>query len=204
LEKRPSAIIFDFGGVVVHWDPRRVYRRLLKTEPEIEEFFKEVGFHAWNAAQDRGGKTWDDAVEDLASRFPHRRKLIAAYHEFWEDSIGGPIDETVQIVKRLRDRGYRVAGLSNWSAEKFALTRARYELFHLFDPIVISGEALVMKPERAIFDLILRKLGAHAEECVFIDDSLPNVEAAAALGFKTIHFQNAEKLDDALRRLQIF
>jgi len=198
---RPRAIIFDFGGVVVQWDPRRVYRKFLETEEEIEAFFREVGFHSWNADQDRGDRTWADAVEQLAGQFPHRRQLISAYHEFWEDSIAGPIDETVRIVERLRAKGFRLVGLSNWSAEKFKLTRDRYDLFKLFDDIIISGEVKTMKPEREIFDIALRKLGLRAEECLFIDDSSKNVEAAAALGFQIIHFENSPQLEEDLRRL---
>jgi len=196
----PRAIILDFGGVVVHWDPRRVYRRFLQTDEAIDEFFREVGFHRWNADQDRGGRTWDEAVADLSRSFPHRHELIRAYHDFWEDSIAGPIEETVRIVERLHDSGYRLIGLSNWSAEKFALTRQRYDLFKLFDEIIVSGEVRVMKPEREIFDLTLRRLGLRADECLFIDDSARNVEAAAAIGFQTIHFQSPSQLESELQR----
>ena len=127
--------------------------------------------------------------------------MISAYHEFWEDSIAGPIDETIKIVEQLHAKGYRLVGLSNWSAEKFKLTRERYDLFKLFDDIIISGEVKTMKPDRAIFDIALRKIGLRAEECLFIDDSPNNVEAAAALGFQIIHFQNSRQLEDELRRL---
>jgi len=200
---RPRAIIFDFGGVVVHWDPRRVYRRFLDTEEEIDAFFREVGFQSWNADQDRGGRTWADAVEELAAQFPHRRPLISAYHEFWEDSIAGPIDETVRIVERLRAKGYRLVGLSNWSAEKFEITRERYDLFKLFQDIIISGEVKAMKPEREIFEIALHRIGLRAEECLFIDDSPKNVEAAASLGFQTIQYKNSYQLEEDLRRLSV-
>jgi len=199
----PRAIIFDFGGVVVHWDPRRVYRRFLQTDEAIDEFFREVGFQRWNADQDRGGRTWDEAVAELSRHFPHRHELIRAYHDFWEDSIAGPIEETVRIVGRLRDSGYRLVGLSNWSAEKFALTRQRYDLFNLFDEIIVSGEVQVMKPEREIFDLTLGRLGLSAGECLFIDDSARNVEAAAAIGFQTIHFQSPSQLELELQQRRI-
>jgi len=195
------AIIFDFGGVVVHWDPRRVYRRFLQTDEAIDRFFREVGFHRWNADQDRGARTWDEAVAELSSRFPYHRELISAYHEFWEDSIGGPIEETVRLMERLRAYGHRLVGLSNWSAEKFRLTQRRYDLFKLFDEIIISGDVKVMKPEREIFDITLRKLGLRADECLFVDDSQGNVDAAAAMGFHVIHFQSPSQLEADLRRL---
>jgi len=205
LSKSPnhSAIIFDFGGVVIHWDPRRVYRRFLHTDAAIDGFFREVGFHRWNADQDRGVMTWDAAVTELASRFPHHRQLIGAYHEFWEDSIAGPIEGTVRIIERLRASGQRLVGLSNWSSEKFRLTQQRYDLFKLFDEIVISGDEKVMKPEREIFEITLGKLGLRAEECLFIDDSKGNVDAAAALGFQVIHFQSPSQLETELMRVGV-
>lgn len=199
MQDSPQAVIFDFGGVVIHWDPRRVYRRFLPSEEAIDEFFNEVGFRRWNADQDRGGRTWDEAVAHLSSLYPHRGDLIRAFHEHWEESIGGPIDETVKLVRQLRAKGFKLVGLTNWSAEKFRLTRGRYDLFDLFDTIIVSGEHGVMKPEREIFDLTLRTIGLRADECLFIDDSKPNVDAAAALGFQAIHFQSPQQLERELR-----
>lgn len=194
-----TTIVFDFGGVVIGWDPRRVYRRFQKTDEEITRFFDEVDFHAWNLEQDRG-RPWAEAVSGLSTRFPHHEKLIRAYDEHWEDSITGPIDETVGIVRRLKAAGYRLVGLTNWSADKFALTRSRYEIFRLFDEIIVSGEVGLVKPEKKIFELMLQRIGRRAEECLFIDDSPTNVDAAASMGFSTIHFQSPTQLDEELKR----
>jgi 2-haloacid dehalogenase len=109
----------------------------------------------------------------------------------------------VRIVEQLHASGYRLVGLTNWSAEKFHLTRARYDLFKLFDEIIVSGEVKIMKPERAIFELTLRRLGLRAEECLFIDDSKGNVAAAAAMGFRVIHFQSPSQLAEELRRMGV-
>jgi 2-haloacid dehalogenase len=193
-----TTVIFDFGGVVVQWDPRRIYRRFLDTEDEITRFFDEVGFAAWNLEQDRG-RPWADAVSELSARFPHHQALIRAYDEHWEDSIAGPIEGTVQILQRLHASGYTLVGLTNWSADKFALTRSRYDLFSLFDEIIVSGEVGLVKPDTEIFDLMLRRIGRPAEECLFIDDSATNVEAAAAMGFATIRFGTPGQLEEELR-----
>jgi len=200
MPAKPCAIIFDFGGVLIHWDPRRVYRSLLESDAEIDAFFREVGFHEWNREQDRGRRTWADAVTGLAARFPHRRELIRAYDEQWEESIGGPIEGSVRILEGLHSSGHRLVGLSNWSPEKFRLTRPRYEMFGLFDEIIVSGEIGLLKPEREIFDLTLRTIGCRAFDCLFIDDHQPNIIAASALGFRTILFRSPEQLEEELRR----
>src|SRR5438309_6086185 len=199
----PQALIFDFGGVVVHWDPRRVYRRFLDTDAAIDAFFEEVGFHAWNRSQDRGPLSWSAAVSDLSARFPHRADLIRAFDELWEDSIGGPIEGTVRILEQLHASGYRLFGLTNWSAEKFYLTERRYDLFRLFDDIIVSGEVGLMKPEREIFEWTLRRIRRRADECLFIDDHQANVVAATSLGIRTIHFQSPSQLQGELQKMSI-
>jgi 2-haloacid dehalogenase len=190
-------IIFDFGNVVIGWDPRGVYRPLLADEAAIDQFFEEVAFSAWNLEQDRGRK-WVDAVSELSARFPHRDDLIRAYDEQWEKSITGPIDGTVRILHQLHDAGYQLVGLTNWSAEKFHPTRLKHDFFSVFDDIVVSGDVRLVKPDPAIFELTLRRVGRSADECLFIDDSAANVEAAAALGFHTIRFESPEQLEREL------
>ena len=194
-----KTVIFDFGGVIVHWDPRRVYRRFLDTDDEIHAFFEEVGFDEWNLEQDRG-RPWADAVAELSGKYPHRAELIRAFDELWEESIGGTIEGTVRIAERLHKAGYQLVGLTNWSAEKFPLSRARYDVFKLFDEIIVSGDVKLVKPDAEIFHLTLKTIGRSAGECLFIDDSPANVAAAANLGFATIHFESPEQLQ---RRLKV-
>jgi 2-haloacid dehalogenase len=191
-------LIFDFGGVLVEWDPRLVYRRLLDNDDAIARFFEEVGFFAWNLEQDRG-RPWPEAVSQLCARFPHHRDLIRAYDERWEESIVGPIEGTVRILERLRAKNFPLVGLTNWSPAKFAQTRGRYEFFTLFDDIIVSGEIGLVKPDPAIFEWTLRRIGRTAPECIFIDDSHHNVNAAAAMGFDAIQFRSPTQLEEELR-----
>jgi 2-haloacid dehalogenase len=106
----------------------------------------------------------------------------------------------VRIARKLRDAGYQMAGLTNWSTEKFIETRGRYDIFDIFEQIVVSGEEGVVKPDPEIFQILLRRINRKADECLFIDDSRPNVEAAAALGFHTIVYVSPEQLERELER----
>ena len=117
--RRADAVVFDLGGVLVDWDPRRLYRTLLGSDEEIAEFFDEVDFAAWNHALDAGERTWAEAVADHATRFPHRRELLAAYPDRFPETIGGVIDGTVRLVEELHGAGVRLLALTNWSAELF-------------------------------------------------------------------------------------
>ena len=198
-----KAIVFDFGNVLVEWNPRYIYQRYFPNDPEaMERFLDEVDFMEWNAQQDKG-RTFKEGVAALSKEFPHYAHLIQAYHDHWKDSIGAAHWGTVEIMKQLKQAGYPLYGLSNWSAETFPHTREKYDFFDLFDDMVISGEVGHVKPQPEIFHILLEKVGRPAQECLFIDDSLANIQQAQRIGFATIHFQSSEQLKITLNELGI-
>ena len=198
-----KAIIFDFGGVLLEWDPRNLYRRYFPGQPQaMENFLAEIDFFAWNAHQDKG-RTFAEGNEKLIAIFPQHTQLIQAYFENYEDSITGAITGTVDILRALKVIGHPLYGLSNWSAETFPRARHVYPFFNWFDDIILSGEVGLNKPDPAIFNLLLNKIGFSAPECLLIDDSQPNVDAAKKLGFITIHFTSPEKLKMEMQRLNL-
>jgi 2-haloacid dehalogenase len=196
-----TAIVFDFGGVLMDWDPRYLYARIFDgDEAGMERFLSEVDFYEWNAKQD-AGRPFSEAVAELTASFPHYAGLIRAYDERYLESLGEPHWGTVAILKALRELGYPLYGLSNWPAEKFALVYPIYEFFQWFDEIVISGELRLIKPDPRAFTAFLERTGRAAQECLLIDDSLANLQAAQQLGFQILHFQSPEQLAGELVRL---
>ena len=198
-----TTIIFDYGGVLLEWNPRNLYRRFFPNQPEaMEQFLSEIKFADWNIQQDKG-RPFVEAVESISAEFPHYAYLISAYYEYWEESISGVIPGTIEILKQLKAMQYSLYGLTNWSDETFPRARYKYDFFDLFDDMVISGKVKMVKPEPEIFYLALQQFGKSAGECVYIDDSLANIEQARKLGFATIHFQSPEQLKADLQRLGI-
>jgi 2-haloacid dehalogenase len=198
-----KAIIFDFGNVLLEWNPRHVYQRYFPNDPEgMEDFLEEVDFMNWNAQQDKG-RTFAEGVALLSEQFPHYSGLIQAYHDNWRDSIGTSYTGTVKLLQELKQAGYPVYGLSNWSAETFPYARQKYDFFELLDDMVISGHVGHIKPDPEIFQILLEKIGRPAEECLFIDDSPTNIDQARKMGFQTIHFQSSEQLETELRELNL-
>jgi len=198
-----KAIIFDYGNVLIEWDPRHVYNRYFPNNTEaMERFFKEVDFMGWNAHQDKG-RSFKDGVADLSKQFPHYSHLIQAYHDHWKDSIGIAYTDTVEIMKQLKAKGYPLYGLSNWSAETFPYAREKYDFFDLFDDMVISGEVKLVKPDPAIFHLMLQRIKRPAAECLLIDDSADNIVTAQSLGLHAIRFESPEQLAVDLKRLRL-
>ena len=198
-----KAIIFDFGNVLLEWNPRYVYRRFFPNDPEaMEHFLREVNFMDWNMLQDKG-RPFVEGVAALSQQFPHYSHLIQAYHVHWIDSLGDAITGTIEIMKELKEAGYPLYGLSNWSAETFPLAHRKHDFFSLLDDRVISGEVGHVKPDPEIFQILLGRIGRPARECLFIDDALPNIRQAQKMGFATILFQSPEQLREALQKLGI-
>jgi 2-haloacid dehalogenase len=195
----PTAVVFDLGGVLIRWDPRRLYRQLMP-EDEIDAFLDEVGFDAWNHEQDAGA-TWGPAVEAHAALFPHRRALLAAYPARFPDSLDGPVEGTVAILEELHAARTRLVALTNWSAELFPHPQATFEFLALFEGIVVSGREGLAKPDPAVFDLLLSRYGLDPAGTVFVDDSQANVAAAAAAGLTALVFTGADRLRADLSRL---
>ena len=196
---RTPVIVFDLGGVLMDWNPYHLYCDKLGLDREVvDRFMKEVDFAGWNKEQDRG-RSFAEATVELSARFPDYRELIYAYDEYYLDSLGGSIQLAVDILEKLKNAGYPLYVLSNWPAEKFELVRPLYPFLEWFDGIVISGEVGLVKPDQAIFKVLLERTGHPADECLFIDDHLTNITVARALGFQTIQFLSAQQLEAELR-----
>jgi 2-haloacid dehalogenase len=198
-----QAIIFDFGNVLLNWDPRGPYQRFFPEGPQaVDAFLAEIEFMEWNREQDRG-RSFADAVAERSAKFPQYAHIIPAYDTHYEESIVGPIAGTVEILRRLIGDGFALYGLSNYSTEKFQIVHEKYAFFNWFDDILLSGAVGLIKPDPAIFHLLLTKIGRAAEECIFIDDSGPNIVAAQELGFTAIQFHSPEQLEQELHTFGI-
>jgi 2-haloacid dehalogenase len=199
IEHSSPAIVFDFGGVLMDWDPRYMYDRLPGYDRQaIDRFLQEVDFFTWNLEHDRG-RPFAESTAELIARFPQYRDLIRAYDERYLESLRDPVEPVVKLLGALKNAGYPLYGLSNWPAEKFALVRPMHPFFECFEDIVISGEVKLVKPDKAIFEVLLERVGRPAAECLLIDDSERNIQVAREMGFQTIHFQLPGQLEAELR-----
>ncbi len=194
-----KAIVFDFGGVLLDWNLYYLYRKIFDDDQAIERFLKEVRLREINVEMDHG--TVDPAVlETMCVRYPQYAQPIRAFDQRWIETIRGPIQPTVEILKQIKQSGMALYALSNFSANKFAVIRKHYDFFGWFDQIVISGEEGITKPDRRIFHRLLKRTGRRPDECLLIDDTPVNIEAASQLGFETILFRSPEQLGSELRQ----
>lgn len=191
-------IIFDFGGVLVDWNPRYLYDPYFGDTERSQWFIDNICTSEWNITLD-GGKPFDVGVEELTAVHPEWADAIAAYRDRWMEMIGGEIPDTADMVRRLKSAGYGVYGLTNWSAETFPMVRDRYNVFAELDGIVVSGEEHLLKPGAGIYNLLLTRYGLKAEESLFLDDNAANVDGARAVGMASERFVSAGQAEQVLR-----
>lgn len=193
-----TAVVFDFGGVLIGWDPFLLYGPYFNNDrAAMQRFLDEIGFAEWNALQD-AGRPFAEGEAELTARFPQHAALIRAYRERFEETIAGPIQGSVEILRALKQQGRTLYGLSNWAAETFQRIQPNYPFLELLETIVLSGEVGLIKPDPRIFQLLLERTGRRAGDCLLIDDAPANIAAAAALGFQTIRFESPEQLRQEL------
>ena len=148
LSKR--TVVFDLGGVLIDWNPRYLYREIFADEVKMEFFLNQICTPAWNAQMDLD-KSFKDAADELIMSYPEYTSQIQIWYDRWEEMIGGPITGTVEILKEIKQSGYPLAALSNWSAETFPIAYKKYDFLSWFTPVIISGEVGLVKPDPKIF-----------------------------------------------------
>ncbi|MBR3711557.1 MAG: HAD family phosphatase [Bacteroidales bacterium] len=180
-------IIFDYGGVLLDWNPHYLYDPYFGDVEKAEWFLNNICTYEWNAQHDNG-KPIAEGTAELIAEHPEWEREIRLYYDDFMKMMGGQIPGMEELVKGLKVNGYRVFGLSNWSVETFALVRPVYPVLNLMEDMVISGVEKVMKPDHRIFELALNRFGIKAEETIFLDDNPVNVQAAREMGIKGILF----------------
>jgi 2-haloacid dehalogenase len=198
-----TTIIFDLGNVLIDWNPKYVFDKMFDDGERKKFFFENICTMEWNEMQD-AGRPIKEATEELVAKYPEWKEYIEAYYGQWRDMLGGPIHDTVEIFKELKQsEKYRLYALTNWSAELFPYALATYDFLHWFDGRVVSGEEKMRKPEPDFYHILLDRFHVTPEHALFIDDNFRNVKAAQEIGINTIHFTSPQQLKDELIKLNL-
>ena len=191
-------VVFDIGNVLLRWDPRNLYRKTFTDGARMERFLTDALGMDFIAHTDVA-PDFSGAVEERARAFPEFADELRLYHARWIETIGGPIEENVALLRRLKAAGRPVHALSNFAAETFAIVERQYDFLSEFDTRVISGHVGVVKPDPRIYDILFARAGRRPDELLFIDDSIANVRASQALGMAAIHYRPGVDLESELR-----
>ena len=195
---RPAAVVFDLGGVLLDWNPRYLYRKLFDDEAEMDRFLSEVCTMEWHHAHDLGVPP-EQTVPPLLDAHPEYAEQIWAWPRRSEEMIAGPIEESVEILRALKDRAVPVYALTNMETWTYPDRRERYPFLRWFDGTVVSGFEGVAKPDPRIFKLLLDRFGLAAQTTLFIDDSAKNVAAARDVGMQAVEFESPARLRERLQ-----
>ncbi len=189
-------IVFDFAGVVFHWQPERMLQRevphLARDEPSTRHLKQQV-FQAW-------GGDWGEfdrgtvEVPALVLRIARRTGLAAGDVQRIVDAVPRelqPAPDTVAWLEELHGQGRELFYLSNMPEPYAAHLQRENAFLGWFRDGIFSARVHQIKPEREIFELAATRFGATPSELVFMDDHLPNVEMARSLGWNAIQFHDA-------------
>ena len=198
-----DTLVFDLGGVLIDWNPEYLYNKIFPNEEERRWFLSTICTPVWNEEQD-GGRSLAEGTEQLVLQYPEHEASIRAYYDRWQEMMGGPIHETVEIFRELKFKTrLKLYALTNWSAETFPVALELYDFLHWFDGRLVSGEEKVRKPFPVIYRLLIERFGIQPERAIYVDDNIRNVLPARDLGFVGIHFRTPQLFREELKELGV-
>lgn len=198
-----NTVVFDLGSVLVDWNPAYLYRKLFEKEEEMQWFLENVTSSDWNEMQD-AGRSLAEGTRLLIEQFPEQEEKIRAYYDRWEEMLGGPIEETVALLKMLRERqDLRLYALTNWSSETFPIALEKYAFLDWFDGRLVSGEEKMRKPFPEIYERLIDRFDIDPKRALFTDDNPRNLKPAQEMGFRTHHFQSPATFRICLQSLHL-
>lgn len=199
-----KSVIFDLGAVLIEWDPALAFADVFTSRDAAEAWMARIGFADWNRAQD-GGRSFVDGLAEAHARHGDEARHLAGYLPAFPLTIEKPVPGAWEIAEALLARGVPMYALTNWAADTWPHALQLYpRLAELFRDIVVSGQVGALKPDAAIYRLLMDRNGLHPADCIFVDDSPANVAGARALGIDGILFTGAEALGVELARRGLF
>lgn len=198
--KLKKNIIFDLGGVLVDFHPKKGMEKIGFSEEEVEVFMKQIFSGLWEYCDQYPLE--DGEIRALfKEHVPGYEKQVDM---LWDNltNVTGVRPYANEWLAKLKESGYRLYVLSNYGKNSFEINSKTYDFLKYFDGMVISYEEVLLKPDPKIYNRVLEKFDLQASECVFIDDRKENVDGAIACGIDAIVFTSYEdasaKLDEVL------
>ncbi len=195
-------IIFDLGNVLLKFKPEEFLLQFLSDKEYIKQFVTKITRSKLWLDLDRGYESLENAEIIFLSKYPEEKELISLFFNHWMEMLT-PIEENINILLDLSESGYKTYILSNYIKEAFKFVKDKFDFFMLFDGQIISGEEKVIKPEKAIYESLLKRYQLIPEESLFIDDVLFFLKPAKKLGISTIWNRPHTDLRKELKKFNV-
>jgi len=198
LLSKERIALWDLGNVVVQWNPDRILQ-MLSLPPDKSAVLEDLlsGGSRW-LDLDRGVTDEAKVAEQIAAESSLEvDEMLQCFDTVRESLVDFP--KSIELIGEMKASGIRQYVLSNMSALNYEYLRLR-PYFDLFDGIVISATEKLIKPDTALFQLVLDRYKLEASQMVFIDDSLPNIEAAMSIGMNGVHFKASDNCYARVRK----
>ena len=192
-------VIFDVGQVLVKFNPRNLFIKILKDEEKVDFFLKNICTWEWHIQQDLIYDT-SKAAGPVIKKYPEYKEAIEAFYGRFLEMIDSVHQENVNLALKLKQKGYPIYLLSNFPGDQFEKYRLQNSFLDEFDDRIISGDVGLAKPDIKIYQLAIKKFNLNPEESLFIDDKIENTRGAEQVGIKTIQLQKPEDLDKEIRK----
>ena len=193
-----SAVVFVVGRVMVQWDLRCLFGKLIADPQELDWFLANVVTEEWHFQHD-AGRPLAEMVPERIAEFPDYALHIEAYATRFNESLPGPVPGTLELIDALHGTNVPLYAITNFGAEFWERFRPTWPVFDSFRDIVVSGAEKITKPDPAIYALAAERFGHAPGAMLFVDDNLANVAAARQCGWQAHHFRDAQGLAAELR-----
>lgn len=197
-----TTIIFDIGNVLADFTWREHYERFGFDGDMIERLADAtVRSPLWNE-YDKGVMTYEELFQSFVDNDP---EIEPQLRKVFEDVSTMVIrnDYAIPWIRALQDKGYRCLYLSNFSERAHRECAAALDFLPYMDGGILSYQEKIIKPMPEIYQLLIDRYGLVPQECVFLDDTQRNLDAAEKFGIHTIHFQNQAQAIEALKKLGV-
>ena len=194
-------VIFDLGNVLLNFEPKGYLKSKIPIE-KIEIVYKSIFQSEEWVSLDRGTITEEEAKDNIISRNIEYKEYINIAFENWYDILT-PVEKNIRILEKLKQNKYKIYYLSNFHDLAFKYVTKKYDFFKKFDGGVVSYEEKMLKPECEIYERIIKKYNLNPNECVFVDDTKINVDAAMECGLYGIHLKDIDTLEENLEKYNI-
>ena len=188
-------VVFDLGRVIYTYAPLDDLVEHGLSKEAVERFMERIYDSPMWQEIDRGTYTVAGAVKKWCSIYPDMEQdLRLIFNDGWIDRIISIMPDSLEFFYKVKERGFKIYLLTNFSEDAFAHVSARDSFFDDVDGMIVSAHEKLIKPDPAIYHCLLDRYNLIAEETIFIDDLAPNVAAAKDVGIQAIQFTTLEEV----------